>query len=370
MSNQDEFNKFLDTTNLDESEKRYMRYIVEYFEGKHPVELSNKTYLLWGEPGIGKTFLVEKLLKILDAPIHYLGFTNLKQKGIIRYNGLWELSENLKDEDCLIFMDDLNTIFQVSDLGEIDVDHKNQFMKILENVKRSAKRKIFIATTNDICGMPPALMDRFDVMIEPDLPSIKNKRDFLENNFSRFLKKQQIKHISQNSIGSNFRDLPKILKLSYNLGQGNITSKSIKEALKMHTPSGLPFNMIKGVKTNFKDVAGRSDIKKSLQKVVSLYKNRKLSGKLGLKRNNLLIFSGPPGTGKSLMARALAGETGFPIINFRARAIQTSGIDRVLKLARRYGNCILFVDEAEKILGKRDEYDVDNMMHADINSII
>ena len=78
MSSPDGINKFLDTTSLEDSDKASIKYILEYLEGKHPTELSSKTYLLCGEPGVGKTFLVEKLLESIAKATEGMSFREIE----------------------------------------------------------------------------------------------------------------------------------------------------------------------------------------------------------------------------------------------------------------------------------------------------
>lgn len=368
-----DFKQYIDTTDLTEHEKEGLKRVIEYLHDKHPAELANKTCLLHGEPGVGKTHLVEKLIEMMDLPIYYVGFTDIKHPRLKRFDDTCGLFEGIEDEKSIIFLDDLNTILKVDEL-EIDTAQKIAFMGILENVKRSPKRKIFIATTNELYELPNSLVDRIELIIDVGEPSDENKARFLENNYSSYLNKSQIRFISKNSIGYNFRDLPKLVKLSYNIDLPGITTSSIKKAIKKYTPSGLKYNVIRDIKTRFRDIIGRDSQKDFLRKSVSLYKKGRLLKKLGIKRHNLLIFSGPPGTGKSLMARGFAGETGFPLIKINASTIHSTdpfrAINRVFSISKRFGNCIIFVDEADKILGRSDEMEHEHAIHADLNSCL
>jgi hypothetical protein len=71
------------------------------------------------------------------------------------------------------------------------------------------------------------------------------------------------------------------------------------------------------------------------------------------------IFCGPVGTGKTYLVECLAGEAGVPVVklkNFRDRWVGSSegNLEKIFRLIRGLGRCIVFIDEADQTLGKRD----------------
>ncbi len=87
------------------------------------------------------------------------------------------------------------------------------------------------------------------------------------------------------------------------------------------------------------------------------------------------IFCGPVGTGKTYLVECLAGEAGVPVIklkNFRDRWVGSSegNLEKIFRLIRALGRCIVFIDEADQTLGKRDSGSGDSGLSGRIYSMI
>ncbi len=348
-----EFRKILNRTSLSEVNKRNILFILEYFEKKHPEKLASRSYLFAGMAGIGKTYLAEKLLNVLDKEVVTVGcadFQFRKSKKCGSLSGAIPELEN--DEEQILFLDDLNYLLEKDDCGEVDSEHKRAMMMILEIVKRNPN-KILLATINNMYELDRSMIDRIEVKVSFDLPNETNKRDFLISMFKGILTPGKIDFIAKNSIGYNYRDLPELIKLAYRIGR--LTKDSIKEAIKTYRCTELyGFDIRNGIDTKLSDVIGKEPAVKTVKRIALLYKNSNLVRNLGLSRPNLLLFHGEAGTGKSFMARALAGEIGFPIIKIQARRMYRDPlfmIGEITDLAKRYRNCIVFIDEADKMFG-------------------
>lgn len=111
--------------------------------------------------------------------------------------------------------------------------------------------------------------------------------------------------------------------------------------------------------TRFRDVVGVEDAKEALEDIVAYLKNPKKFSELGAKPPKGIVLEGPFGSGKTLLARALAGEAGVPFICLSGSDFSDMflgvGVRRVKKLfalARRQAPCVIFIDEIDG-LGKR-----------------
>ena len=115
-------------------------------------------------------------------------------------------------------------------------------------------------------------------------------------------------------------------------------------------------------KTNvkFKDVAGLDEEKNELIEIVDFLKNPKKFQNMGAKIPKGILLYGKPGTGKTLIAKAIAGEANVPFISMSGsefiEMFAGLGASRVRKLfekAKKISPCIVFIDEIDAIGSRR-----------------
>ncbi len=120
--------------------------------------------------------------------------------------------------------------------------------------------------------------------------------------------------------------------------------------------------LIFGKKTGitFDDVAGIDDVKEELIEVVDFLKNPKKYIEIGARIPRGILLFGAPGTGKTLLAKAVAGEAGVPFFHTSGSEFEEmlvgAGASRVRDLftkAKRAAPCIIFIDEIDAVAKKR-----------------
>ncbi|MDR2500333.1 MAG: ATP-dependent zinc metalloprotease FtsH [Treponema sp.] len=111
-----------------------------------------------------------------------------------------------------------------------------------------------------------------------------------------------------------------------------------------------------GKKITFSDVAGQADAKYELQEVVSFLKDPQKFTKMGARIPKGVLLVGMPGTGKTLMARAVAGEAGVAFFHMSGSdfvemfvGVGASRVRDLFDQGRRSAPCIIFIDELDAV---------------------
>ncbi|MGH7175274.1 MAG: ATP-dependent metallopeptidase FtsH/Yme1/Tma family protein, partial [Minisyncoccia bacterium] len=109
-------------------------------------------------------------------------------------------------------------------------------------------------------------------------------------------------------------------------------------------------------RVTFADVAGASEAKEELMEIVDFLKNPKKFLDIGARIPKGIILMGAPGTGKTLLARAVAGEAGVPFFSISGSefvemfvGVGASRVRDLFQLAKRAAPAIIFVDEIDAV---------------------
>lgn len=109
-------------------------------------------------------------------------------------------------------------------------------------------------------------------------------------------------------------------------------------------------------RTTFKDVAGMDEAKEELVEVVDFLKHPKKYTKIGAKIPRGVVLVGAPGTGKTLLARAVAGEANVPFFSISGSefvemfvGVGASRVRDLFQKAKHNAPCIIFIDEIDAV---------------------
>lgn len=121
-------------------------------------------------------------------------------------------------------------------------------------------------------------------------------------------------------------------------------------------------NLIQTSNVTFDNVIGQDEILEDVKFITRLLKEPEIGEKLGVSVPRGILFAGEPGTGKTLVAKAIAGEAGVPFIYASASQFNElfvgMGAKRIRELftvARKNAPCIIFIDELDAVGSKREK---------------
>ncbi|MCM0646975.1 AAA family ATPase [Clostridium swellfunianum] len=181
------------------------------------------------------------------------------------------------------------------------------------------------------------------------------------DNFKEELLKQGIK-VSENAPFSAKEAIPTVL----------FSASLVFIAVMAVKTSSIPSRRLKGVDAldvtavsnatyNFDYVAGNEEAKESVKDIVDFLKSPEKYSAYGARMPKGIMLYGEPGTGKTLLAKAVAGEAGVPFYAISGSdfvqvyvGVGASRVRQLFKKARSNGKAVIFIDEIDAIGKKRD----------------
>lgn len=336
-----------------------------------------KGLLLIGPPGVGKTMLAKAIANEAGVPFFGLSGSYLQGvgDGAERIRGLYVQAR--KNPAAIVFIDEIDSISgTVTDTGTYRTNALNQLLVELDGIGRS--NVITVGATNMEQNLDPAFMrsGRFDRKAYIGVPDFEGRKKI----FQQYLK--DIKLASE-------PDLDKLAKLSVNFSGADIAACVNEAAIiavrhggtsvqeidledaaeriavtaghKLNT-GGMNLSKVPDLDVTLDDIKGIDSAKAEAAEVVALLKNAEKVFASGLKAPKGVLLVGPPGTGKTMLAKAIANEAGVPFYalsggDFQSmwQGVGANRVKAVYEQARRSGKpCIVFIDEIDSVGGHRN----------------
>ena len=348
-----------------------------------------KGVLLYGPPGTGKTLLAKAVAGETNANFTYLSGPEIMGK----YYGESEerLREFFKQAEentpSIIFIDEIDSIApkreEVS--GEVEKRIVSQLLTLMDGMKSRGK-VVVIAATNRPDSLDPALRrpGRFDREIEIGIPDEEGRHAIL-NIHTRGMpidEKVDLKAISKITHGfvgadlevlakeAAMRSLRRIMpeidldqeKISQEILQKiQITNEDFRDALKEVRPSALREVLIQTPNVTWDDVGGLESLKEELREAIEWpIKHKDAFDYVGVDTPKGILLHGPTGTGKTLIAKAVAKMTESNFISIKGPELLSKwvgesekGVREIFRKARLAAPCIIFLDEVDALVPRR-----------------
>jgi len=344
-----------------------------------------KGVLLYGPPGTGKTLLAKAVANESNA--HFISISGPEIMSKFYGESEARLREIFKEArekaPSIIFVDEIDSIAPKREevTGEVERRVVSQMLSLMDGLEARGK-VIVISATNRPNAIDPALRrpGRFDREIEIKVPDKKGRRDILAIHSRNMpladeVKLEKISSISHGYVGADLEYLCKEAAMKclrrllpeLNLEEEKLPAEDLEKlivnqedftkALIEVTPSGMREVFIENPDVKWKDVGGLKEVKQELQEAVEWpMKYPALYDKLGHSMPRGILLHGPSGTGKTLLAKAVATESEANFVSVRGPELLSKwvgeserGIREIFKRARQSAPCVVFFDEIDSI---------------------
>jgi transitional endoplasmic reticulum ATPase len=348
-----------------------------------------KGILLHGPPGTGKTLLAKAVANETNA--HFISISG--PEIMSKFYGesearLREIFKESRDKaPSIIFIDEIDSIAPKREevTGEVERRVVSQLLSLMDGLESRGK-VIVIAATNRPNALDPALRrpGRFDREIEIKVPDKRGRLEILQIHAHNMplesdVDLEKIAAVTHGFVGADveylckeaaMRCLRRLLpelnledeKISpETLDKLVITMNDFEIAIKDVTPSAMREVYLEIPDVKWTDVGGLEEIKRELQEAVEwplrypdLYKELNHTLTKGI------LLHGPSGTGKTLLAKAVATESEANFISVKGPELVSKwvgeserGIREIFRRARQAAPCVIFFDEIDTIASTR-----------------
>ena len=367
-----------------------MREIVE-LPLRHPELFSrlgvepHSGVLLYGPPGCGKTLLAKVIASESDANMYLINGPEIMNK----YYGetearLREIFKEAKDNSPgIIFIDEIDAIAPKREevYGDVEKRVVGQLLALMDGLNERGN-VIVLGASNRPDSVDPALRrpGRFDREIEISVPNADGRLEILQIHTRGMPLATDIdlKNLSNDLHGYTGADLKSLCRESaikairrylpeIDLENERIPSKILQsmeiklrdfyDAMLEVVPTAMREFYVERAKVWWKDVGGLNDEKKILQdNMIAAISTPDKFRKMGVKPPKGVLLYGPPGCGKTLLARALAAECGANMILVRGPEILSKwvgesekAIREIFRKAKAAAPCVVIFDELDSL---------------------
>lgn len=341
--------------------------------------------LLFGPPGTGKTLIAKAVANETGAFFFLINGPEIMSKmaGEAEGNLRKAFEEAEKNAPAIIFIDELDSIAPKRDKtgGEVEKRVVSQLLTLMDGL-RGRGSVIVMGATNRPNTIDPALRrpGRFDKEIDIGVPDEVGRMEIMRihSKNMKLSENVDLAAVAKDTHGFVGADLQALCteaalqcirekldiididddKIDAEiLDSMMVTNEHFKFAKDQQNPSSLRETVVEVPTTTWDDIGGLEATKKELQEMIMYpIEHPDKFAKFGMKPSKGVLFYGPPGCGKTLMAKAVANECSSNFISVKGPELLTmwfgeseANVREIFDKARGAAPCVLFFDELDSI---------------------
>ncbi len=348
-----------------------------------------KGVLLYGPPGCGKTLLARAIAHETEAKFFAVSGPEVVHKfyGESEAHLRKIFADATRSGPSIIFLDEIDAIApkRENTVGEVEKRIVAQLLALMDGLNRR-QHVIVIAATNLPNVLDPALRrpGRFDREISIPIPDRPGREEILEIHsrgmpLAADVDRAHVAEITHGFVGADLealcreaamiclrRIMPDInfalTSIPYErLAQLEVRMDDFVAALREVEPSALREVFVETPNVKWEDVGGLTAVKERLREAVEWpLKYAQLFTQAGLAPIKGILLAGPPGCGKTLLAKALASQSGINFISVKGPELLSKyvgeserALREVFHKARQAAPCMIFFDEIDALAPAR-----------------
>nr|QKN61277.1 cell division cycle protein 48 homolog isoform X2 [Rehmannia glutinosa] len=348
-----------------------------------------KGILLYGPPGSGKTLIARAVANETGAFFFLINGPEIMSKlaGESESNLRKAFEEAEKNAPSIIFIDELDSIAPKREKthGEVERRIVSQLLTLMDGLK-SRSHVIVMGATNRPNSIDPALrrFGRFDREIDIGVPDEVGRLEVLRIHTKnmKLAEDVDLERVAKDTHGYVGADLAAlcteaalqcirekmdVIDLEDEtidaevLNSMAVTNEHFLTALGASNPSALRETVVEVPNVSWDDIGGLDNVKRELQETVQYpVEHPEKFEKFGMSPSKGVLFYGPPGCGKTLLAKAIANECQANFISVKGPELLTmwfgeseANVREIFDKARQSAPCVLFFDELDSIATQR-----------------
>ncbi len=337
---------------------------------------ANNGILLWGPPGTGKTMLGRKIGDLLGVKVIRVLACDIYSKffGEAEANLRNVFKQAEASQPCVVFMDEIDCLCSVKGGGKSASDQDSRatscLVNLMEDFKRRRLRVVVIGSTNRVNLIDSRLRraGRLDLEVEISVPTREKRKDILTKLLASLEKCQldeealdAIAESTHGFVGADLESLIDEATIEALHQQTPLTRQHFTDAIKRVKPSAMREVLVEVPSVTWDDIGGLEELKLALRQAVEWPLKRPDSfARLGITPPRGLLMYGPPGCSKTMVAKALAHESGLNFLSVRGPELfskwvgeSEQAVRELFRKARQVAPAIVFFDEIDAMCAER-----------------